>query len=106
MLLRTLFYCLPAVLIGLTLWSVEQIKASRALRQGDLVALMSERQTPALNPYQPASEAERQLVDLIHEPLIRLTPDGRLGPGLARLWRWLKRVTAWFADGPSATAAR
>lgn len=106
MLLRTLFYCLPAVLIGLTLWSVEQIKASRALRQGDLVALMSERQTPALNPYQPASEAERQLVDLIHEPLIRLTPDGRLGPGLARQWRWLKRVTAWFADGPSATAAR
>lgn len=103
---RAFFYCLPAVLIGITLWAVGQVKSSRNLRQGDLVALMSERQPPVLNPYLPATEAERQLVELIHEPLVRLGPDGKPAPALAQSWRWMKRATAWFADNASATAAR
>jgi len=104
-LVRSLVFGLPLAFVGLTWWAADQVRVSRSLRQGDLVALMSQPTMPALNPYLPASEAERQLIDLIHSPLIKVGPDGRLAPGLASDWRWMKRVTVWFAELKSAADA-
>lgn len=95
----------PLAFVGLTWWAAEQVRVSRSLRQGDVVALMSQPTMPVLNPYLPASEAERQLIDVIHAPLIKVGPDGRLAPGLASDWRWMKRVTVWFSELQAAAEA-
>jgi len=61
---------------------------------------------PALHPYSPRTEAERQIIDLVHEPLMRIGTDGTLQPALAELWRWSQDVTCWFADAETAKRAQ
>jgi Bacterial extracellular solute-binding proteins, family 5 Middle len=60
---------------------------------------------PALNPFLPASEAERHLSDLIHEPLIRIDREGRLGTALAEEWSWHQNMTCWFPNAQEAKEA-
>ena len=60
---------------------------------------------PELNPFLPATEAERQLLDLIHEPLIRLDREGRLGAALAEQWSWHQNMTCFFATPAEAQQA-
>lgn len=93
----------PLAFVVVTWWAADQVRVSRSLRQGDLVALMSQPTVPALNPFMPETEAGRQLVHLVHAPLIKVNDQGRIAPALASNWRWLKRVTVWFAE-PSAAA--
>ena len=106
--LRTLLFGLPAAFVLLTWWAADQVRVSRSLRQGDLVVLMSQPTIPAMNPYLPATEAERQLVNLVHEPLLKIGADGKLALALALAsdWRWMKRVTVWFAQPEAALEAR
>lgn len=104
--LRSLLFGLPAAFVLLTWWAADQVRVSRSLRQGDLVALMSQPTIPTMNPYLPATEAERQLVSLVHEPLLKIGADGKPAPALASDWRWMKRVTVWFAQPEAALEAR
>jgi len=60
---------------------------------------------PPLHPFLPSSEAERQLVGLIHEPLIRIDREGRLGTALAEQWSWHQDMTCWFATPAEADQA-
>jgi hypothetical protein len=60
---------------------------------------------PALNPFLPATEAERQIADLLHEPLIRIDRDGRLGSGLAEEWSWHQNLSCWFSNDQEAREA-
>lgn len=61
---------------------------------------------PDLNPFQPADTAEKQMLDLLHEPLIRLDRQGRPAPALAEEWRWHLRVTCWLENAKEAAKAR
>jgi peptide/nickel transport system substrate-binding protein len=60
---------------------------------------------PGLNPFLPANEAERQILDLMHEPLIRLDPDGKLGEALATEWSWHQHLSCWFDSAEQAQEA-
>lgn len=70
-----------------------------------MVLLLPGSQLPALNPFLPADEAERQILDLIHEPLVRIDREGRLATALAEQWTWHQHMTCWFASTEAARAA-
>jgi ABC-type transport system substrate-binding protein len=95
--LRLFLLGLPALAVAATWWAGHAAKASREARAGDLVALLSAAEMPRLNPFAPATEADRQLIDLLHAPLVKIGSDGRIQPMLAAEWRWLTRITVWFA---------
>jgi peptide/nickel transport system substrate-binding protein len=61
---------------------------------------------PALHPYLPATELDRQIVDLVHEPLIRVGVDGQFTPALAERWDWSQTVTCWFVKEETAKKAQ
>lgn len=92
---RSLIFSIPLVALGVASWAAWQVHRALPAR-ADAVVMMLPGQIPALNPFLPASEAERQILDLLHEPLIRLDGQGRLAPGLAESWAWHQRVTCWF----------
>lgn len=104
--LRTALIFIPTLCVALTWWAATKVRESRALRQGDLVALLSETAMPPLNPFLPATEADRQLVEVIHSPLIKVGASGRIEPALASEWRLLKRVTVWFTNTSEALQAK
>ncbi|HEY1853309.1 MAG TPA: ABC transporter substrate-binding protein [Solirubrobacterales bacterium] len=69
----------------------------------------------SLDPAKNSNTAESQeYMDLAYEPLIKLEPDGSLGPGLASSWKYLDnsqttfqlnlRSNAKFSDGSPVTA--
>ncbi len=68
----------------------------------------------SLDPAKNGNTADMQMyMDLAYEPLIKLKPDGRLGPALATSWRYLDkdqktfeltlRSDAQFSDGTAVT---
>lgn len=101
---RAFIFGLPLGALALTWWSVQQARASRSVHDGEIVAMLPGA-PPALNPFMPATEVDRQIVDLIHEPLIRIGADGRMQPALAERWDWSQTVTCWFAKPDDAKSA-
>lgn len=102
---RTFIIGFPLLIAAVTAWAVHVSRLSRTVRTGGVVVMLSQKD-PALNPFLPATEIEREITDLVHEPLIRLGPDGTLQPGLAEFWRWTQDVTCWFADEATAKRAQ
>lgn len=90
-----LIFGIPLAALGVAGWSAWQVHHS-ASQPSDAVVMMLPGGVPSLNPFTPADEATRQLVELLHEPLIRLNPEGRLVPGLADRWDWHLHMTCWF----------
>ncbi len=93
--LRLLIFGIPFAALSLTWWSVQQSHASRVTRTGEITAMLPG-EPPRLHPYLPATEVDRQIIDLIHEPLIRIGADGKLKPALAERWEWSQTITSWF----------
>lgn len=103
--LRLFLMLVPFVVLALASWAAEQSRKVRAMRSEGVVAMLTDSK-PALHPYAPRTEAERQIIDLVHEPLMRVGGDGTLQPALAELWRWSQDVTCWFADEMTAKQAQ
>lgn len=102
---RSLIFGFPLLLAAVAGWAVRESRRS-SMDRADGVVVMLSQGSPALNPYLPATEAERQITELVHEPLIRLGADGTLQPGLAEFWRWTQDVTCWFVDQAAARRAQ
>ncbi|MCX6849431.1 MAG: hypothetical protein NTY98_10960, partial [Verrucomicrobia bacterium] len=79
---RTFIIGFPLLIAAVAAWAVHESRLSRTDRAGGVVVMLSQNE-PALNPFLPATEIEREITDLVHEPLIQLGPDGTLQPGLA-----------------------
>ncbi|MBK8036380.1 MAG: FHA domain-containing protein [Verrucomicrobiaceae bacterium] len=103
--LRLFLMLVPFAVLGLASWAAEQSRQMRAMRGEGVVAMLTDPK-PAMHPYAPRTEAERQIIDLVHEPLMRVGGDGTLQPALAELWRWSQDVTCWFADEKTAKQAQ
>lgn len=103
--LRLFLMAVPFAVLALASWAAEQSRTVRAMRGEGVVAMLTDPK-PALHPYAPRTEAERQIIDLVHEPLMRVGGDGTLQPALAELWRWSQDVTCWFADDKTAKLAQ
>lgn len=101
---RTFIFGIPLVAIGIAIWAVWQVRQLQT--PSEAVVMMMPGDMPQLNPFLPTSEAERQLLDLLHEPLVRLDGQGRLSPGLASTWGWHQRVTCSFASLESLQSAQ
>jgi len=97
--LRAIILSLLLAALGVGGWMAWQSVLMERHRTGDVIMLMPG-QSPALNPFLPASEAERQLLDLLHEPLLRIDRQGNLGTALAEQWTWHQNMTCWF-DSPT-----
>lgn len=105
--LPRLLHLLPATaVLAVAVWAGTAVLARRAQDRPREWRLQLPGQIPELRPFAPADEAERQILDLLHEPLIRLDRQGRPAPALAEEWRWHLRVSCWFADAERAAAAR
>lgn len=91
-----LIFGIPLAALGVAGWSAWQIHRTIP-QQADSVVMMLPGELPVLNPFLPGTEATKQIVELLHEPLVRLNDEGRLGPGLADRWDWHLRMTCWFA---------
>lgn len=102
---RTLILGFPPLIVVLAWWAAEVSMTSHEQPKDGRVVMLAE-EAPALDPFMPASEAERQICDLIHEPLLRIDEQGRLQPALTDVWRWSQRVTCWFADAAAAKRAQ
>ena len=103
--LRLFLLLVPFAVLALASWAAEQSRTMRAMRGEGVVSMLTDPK-PALHPYAPRTEAERQIIDLVHEPLMRVGGDGTLQPALAELWRWSQDVTCWFADEATAKQAQ
>jgi ABC-type transport system substrate-binding protein len=103
-LIRTLILGFPLLIAALACWAAVVSKRSHE-RPKDGLVVMLEQNVPALNPFLPTTEAERQITDLVHEPLLRIDEHGALQPALADLWRWSQEVTCWFGDAATAQQA-
>ncbi len=103
---RPLFLLPAAAVLAAAAWAGATVLARRAQDRSQEWRLLLPGALPALRPFAPADEAERQILDLLHEPLIRLDRQGRPAPALAEEWRWHLRVSCWFADAARAQAAR
>lgn len=101
---RSLIYGFPLLVVALAWWSARVSAQSHGHVQDGVVVMLSQ-QAPVLNPFLPATEAERQMVELLHASLLKIDDAGRLKPGLADLWRWSQDVTCWFADAATAKRA-
>jgi ABC-type transport system substrate-binding protein len=100
---RTLILGFPLLIAALAWWSAETSRLSHVQGKDGIVVMLPQN-APALNPFLPDTEVERQISDLVHEPLLRIGAEGALQPALAESWRWSQDVTCWFAD--EATAKR
>ncbi len=101
---RLFIFGVPLAAAGLTWWSVKQARASRVMHADEVVAMLPGA-PPALHPFLPATELDRQLIDLTHEPLIRIGPDGKLKPVLAERWDWSETMACWFVKDDLAAKA-
>jgi len=73
--MRATLLCLPLAALAVGGWS--------AWHAGQPIRTTHEGVVMLLPGALPETEAERQLLDLIHEPLICLDREGRLGAALA-----------------------
>lgn len=101
---RLLIFGIPLVAGAVAWWSAGQARRGRMESRTHLVALLPQ-QDLTWNPFQRMTEGERQILDLVHEPLLRIDRDGRLAPALAKSWTWTQRVHCWFSDAKKATVA-
>lgn len=101
---RAILFCLPLAALSVGGWSAWRASQTIRTNQDGLVMLLPGA-LPELNPFLPTTEAERQLLDLIHEPLIRLDREGRLGAALAEQWSWHQNMTCFFATPAEAQQA-
>jgi ABC-type transport system substrate-binding protein len=101
---RLLIFGIPLVAGLVAWWSADQARKGRLESRTHLVALLPQ---PDLtwNPFQRVTEGERQILDLVHEPLLTLDREGRVAPALARSWLWTQRVHCWFSDAKTARTA-
>jgi ABC-type transport system substrate-binding protein len=97
---RALIFGIPLAALGVASWAAWQVYHQSPV-QPDAIVMMLPGEMPALNPYLPATEAERQILDLLYEPMIRLDSQGSLAPGLASSWEWHQRVTCWYSSEES-----
>jgi len=102
---RSIFSSLALLTLALGGWSAWHASQTMRSNSGEVVLLLPGAQLPALNPFLPADEAERQILDLIHEPLLRIDREGRLATALAEQWTWHQHMTCWFASSEAARAA-
>ena len=102
---RTLIFGFPLLIAAVAWWAATESHRSRT-QSSDGIVVMLPQGVPALNPFLPATEVEREIIDLVHEPLLRIGTDGALQPVLAELWRWSQDVTCWFADEATAKRAQ
>lgn len=105
LLARSLIFGFPLAVGALAWWSVDVAKRSHQHGKDGIVVMLRQ-QAPALNPFLPATEVERQITDLVHAPLLRIDEKGTLQPALADLWRWTQDVSCWFADEATARRAQ
>ncbi|MEQ1749133.1 MAG: ABC transporter substrate-binding protein, partial [Prosthecobacter sp.] len=101
---RKTLLCLPLVALAIGGWSAWHASQPISTAHEGVVMLLPGA-LPALNPFLPETEAERQLLDLIHEPLIRLDREGRLGAALAEQWSWHQNMTCYFTTPTEAQKA-
>ena len=101
---RLLFSSLTLMALAIGGWSAWQAAHTQRAATSDVVMLLPG-PLPVLNPFLPADESERQILDLIHAPLIRIDRDGRLATALAEQWQWRQDMTCWFDSTESARAA-
>lgn len=102
---RTLIFGFPLLIAAVAWWAATESHRSRT-QHSDGIVVMLPQGVPALNPFLPATELEREIIDLVHEPLLRISADGALQPVLAEFWRWSQDVTCWFADAATAKRAQ
>lgn len=102
---RTLIFGFPLLVVALSWWSVVVARRSHEHSKDGIVVMLPQN-APALNPFLPATEVERQISELVHAPLLRIDEKGALQPELADLWRWSQEVTCWFADDAVARRAQ
>ena len=100
-----MIFGIPLVALGVAGWAAWQVHRHQPGPSASIV-MMLPGEVPPLNPFLPASEAGRQILDLIHEPLIRLDGEGRLAPALAKSWAWHQRVSCWFSSEEALQAAQ
>lgn len=103
--IRFIFSGLALLALALGGWSAWHAGQTQRASASDVVMLLPGPRLPALNPFLPADEAERQILDLIHEPLLRIDREGRLATALAEQWTWHQHMTCWFASPEAARAA-
>lgn len=103
-LLRLFLCALPFCLVWVAWWAAHEATAARTRRGGDLIAMLPGA-IPQLNPFLPATPIEKEIVDLIYEPLLRIDPSGLLTPTLANHWDWGQQITCWFPSTEIATKA-
>ena len=101
---RALILLLPLAAAGLTWWAGREAARTRTPVADEVVAVVPGA-LPRLNPFLPGTELERQVADLVHEPLVRVGPDGHFAPALAERWDWSQTVTCWFLKEESARKA-
>jgi ABC-type transport system substrate-binding protein len=102
---RFISICLLLLALGLAGWSGWHAAQTQRTSSSDVVLLLPRAELPALNPFLPADESERQILDLIHEPLLRIDREGRLATALAEQWKWHQHMTCWFDSAEAARAA-
>lgn len=85
-------------------WSAHET-ASLRVRHPDEWIVATQGALPTVHPLLPTTELERQLIELTHEPLLRIGTDGRIEPVLAADWAWSLEVTCWFAKEEIAVSA-
>jgi len=101
---RAVLHLFSLALLSIGGWSGWRAAHSPVAVQSERIMLMPGA-LPALNPFLPANEAERQILDLIHEPLIRFDRDGKLGAALAEEWSWHQNLSCWFESAELAKQA-
>lgn len=101
---RFLIFGLPLIAGLVAWWSAAQARLGRVERRTHLVALLPQQEL-GWNPFERMTEGERQILDVVHEPLLRIHRDGSLVPALAERWAWSQRVSCWFADEKTAAVA-
>ena len=93
---RWIIFGIPATVALLSAWSARKTAESHAARSR-LVIASDESVAVTLNPFLPASEVDRQITDLVHEPLLKIGATGRMEPALAESWNWSQTSSIWFA---------
>jgi hypothetical protein len=74
---RTLIFGFPLLIAAVAWWAATESHRSRT-QSSDGIVVMLPQGVPALNPFLPATEVEREIIDLVHEPLLRIGSGRRV----------------------------
>lgn len=103
---KALLFGIPLLALAIGGWAAWQVSRMPPAEDGGWVMMLPGQELPALHPFLPTEEPERQLLELLHQPLIRVDSQGRLGPALAEHWDWHQRLTCWFAEPEALRSAQ